>query len=98
MEQLHSFTSICKDYSEPWTQEEKYVLGVVQPDEFTATIIKAIMIALSQGNRKIGHAAVLAKAYPELTHAVNCLLNGNLQDVYRAHKARQAELLESMGY
>lgn len=92
------FTSICKDVNTPWTQAEKYVLGLVQPDEFTETIIKAIRIALSEGNRKIGHATVLAKAYPELTHAVNCLLFGNLQEVYRTHKARQAELLESMGY
>lgn len=95
LQTTNMFTSICKDYSEPWTQAEKYVLGIAKPDAYTEAIIKVLTIAITE---KVGHATQLATIYPQLAHAVNCLLNGNLQEVYRAHKARQAELLESMGY
>jgi hypothetical protein len=92
------FSDTCKNANDPWTQEEKYVLGIVQPDEFTEAILTAIRIAMSQGDKKMAHVVQLAKVYPELVHAMNCLLNGNLQEVYRAHKCKQAELLKSLGY
>lgn len=89
------FTDTCKQIDTPLTQEELYVLGIVKPDAYTEAIIKALTIAMTE---KIGHATQLAAIYPALAHAVNCLINGNLQDVYRARKVRQAELLQSLGY
>ena len=92
-----TFKTTCKNPNEYLTLEEKFVLGIVKPDEYTEAIIKAIRIAMCD-EKKLGYAAQLAAIHPELAHAVNCLLNGNLQEVYRAHKARQAELLAELGF
>lgn len=90
-----TFTDTCKKIDAPLTQEELYVLGIVKPDAYTEAIIKALTIAMTE---KIGHATQLASIYPALAHAVNCLINGNLQDVYSARKARQLENLKALGY
>lgn len=95
MSQVHSFTNTCKNANAPFTQEEKYLLGLVQPDAYTEAIIKALTIAMTE---KVGHATQLAAIYPELAHAVNCWINGNLQEVYATHKARIAENLKALGY
>lgn len=89
-----AFTNTCKELKAPFTQEEKYLLGLVQPDAYTEALIKVFMIAMTE---KVGHATQLAAIYPELAHAVNCLLNGNLQEVYAVHKARIAENLKALG-
>ena len=90
-----TFETICKPANEQFTREEKYVLGIVRPDEYTECIIKALTIAMTE---KMGYATQLAEIHPELAHAVNCLLNGNLQEVYQQHKERQKKALEELGY
>ena len=96
------FNQTCKNVNDALTLEERYVLFVccntdtnVRPSAYTEAIIKALYIAMAE---KIGYATQLAAIHPELAHAVNCLINGNLQDVYAAHKVRQAELLAELEY
>ena len=90
-----TFNNICKLSDEQFTLEEKYVLGIAQPDEYTECIIKALTIAMT---KRIGYATQLAEIHPELAHAVNCLLNGNLLEVYRQRKERQKKALQELGY
>ena len=89
-----SFDNVCKN-DEPFTIEEKYVLGIAKPDDYTEAMITVLTIAITKHQ---GYAVQLAKIHPELAHAVNCLINGNLQEVYRQRQLVTKELIRQMGY
>ena len=92
------FDKTCKDGT-PFTIEEKYVLGIAKPDEYTFHIIEAMKIAIStDGKHYIAFLTRLAKIHPELAHAVNCLIHGNLQEVYHQRQEKTKEIIREMGY
>jgi hypothetical protein len=99
----------CKPIDEPLTMEEQWVLKVLRdkpimvlPKEYYVKMIETIYTAILGDSETMGFVIRLADIHPELCSAVNCLLNGNLEERYskqnELHRQRIEEINRELGY